>query len=338
MNQIQQLDAYFASLSRTAKSSISAGRLSAAIQIDSTLALKVLSKEVEEGFLKRSYAIRCPSCGTIIKRIDTPNQIPSDPCNCYACDDEVEITADDVEVLYELPTDISPFPEGQHEKMQVEEKKTERVAQLDRLAYNVENGIININEAIYHPTGEQYVKMNELFDSLSIRASNTTEAGKTLENLIIFLFNVCNPNICARDIRTDTNQIDCFCVNKSYIPYGVLKMMGTHFYVECKNEKHTPKGDYMSKLQSIINVANAGNQSNVIFSMIVSIEKGPKNFTSLSNKYYLMSKVVIIALTLADLRETAKKKANFLEMIQRKITEVEINSITDLIDAKLFGF
>ena len=269
----------------------------------------------------------------LIKKIDNPNEFPENPFECYSCNQDIEVTPEDIEVLYELCGDSDPFQDGQHGKMQDEKKDPERVAPIDTLASMLQSDGLNLNSMIFKPTEEQYLKMNEIFDSIFGEFKTTTEKGGTLENLIIFLFNICRPSICANGIRTKTNQFDCFCMNRMYIQYGVLGKMGLHFIVECKNENKVPSGSYMSKLHSIIVQANAGTQRNMNFGMLVTKKSGPKTFKTLSHDYYLSSKLTIIFLNAEDLTFIIKKRYNLLDMIQTKISEIELNVTTDLIGA-----
>ena len=63
---------------------------------------KVLTKCMKEGLLSVSYAIRCPKCDMLIKRVASFSEIPDGVFECYGCNEEIEVTTKDVEVLYSL--------------------------------------------------------------------------------------------------------------------------------------------------------------------------------------------------------------------------------------------
>ena len=78
------------------------------------------------------------------------------------------------------------------------------------------------------------------------------------------------------------------CIN-----YGVLNIPGSRFLIECK----TPRGGCLSKLHSIISVANTETKEKYIkFGIIISKEKGPSTFRQLVVKYYLMNYIIIISI------------------------------------------
>ena len=74
--KIEKLEEYFTGLIGSAGNSISVSKVVSAIEISPGLASKVLTKCVREGILKASYAIRCPECGMLIKRVESPQDIP----------------------------------------------------------------------------------------------------------------------------------------------------------------------------------------------------------------------------------------------------------------------
>lgn len=83
-----------------------------------------------------------------------------------------------------------------------------------------------------------------------------------LEELTEKLFNMCLA-FRTSGIRTSTNQINSCVRNKWFLNFGIYNILGSHFYIECKNEAKTPSGTYLSKLYSIISAANAGERENV---------------------------------------------------------------------------
>ena len=168
------------------------------------------------------------------------------------------------------------------------------------------------------------------------KGATTKKTGDTLENLTKYLFNMCEIFRTA-GVRTSTNQIDCCVRNKMFINFGIFKMLGGRFIIECKNEERTPKGEYLSKLHSIISIANASSKGECIkLGIIISKKKGPKTFRQLANKTYLSEGIVIISICGDELEELFKTKGNLLEMIERKVEEIMLDSTTDLKEAGLY--
>lgn len=329
-DKIEKLEKYFTSLIGSACENITVSKVAKAIGVTPNISSKILTKCMKEGLLKVSYAIRCPECNMLIKRVDSPSEIPDEAFECYGCNEEIEVTTKDVEVLYSL-TDNRVFINGQ----QVETKLPARaVVQEDSLESVFLAG--GVNEYLFQLTDEQYQHLSDMYARVRSRKGTTKKIGDTLENLVIELFNMC-PIFKTAGIRTSTNQIDCCVRNKMCINYGVLNTLGSRFFIECKNENDTPSGGYLSKLHSIISVTNADAKEKCIrFGIIISKEKGPSTFKQLAVKYYLNNKIVIISICGKELENLFNTKGNLLELIERKATEIMLDATTDLQKAGLY--
>ena len=322
--QIQKLEVYFSSLIGGATKNITVSKTVKALDISPQLASKVLTKCKEIGILKVFYAIRCPECGMLIKKVDSIGDIPSKPFECYGCNEEIEVSPSDIEIIYALEDDCV-FIDGQQEGLDLSARS---VVPEDSMEAIFLAG--NINEYLFHPTDEEYQKLKDMYDSISCRNGTTKKIGDSLESLTEYLFNLC-PIFKAAGIRTATNQIDCCVRNQMYLKYGILDIIGARFFIECKNESHTPSGGYMSKLHSIITTANAGGNGRCVkFGIIISKEKGPSTFKELSVKYYLSSQVIIISICGDELKELFDTKGNLIDLIERKAIEIMTDSTTDL--------
>ncbi|MBO5524630.1 MAG: hypothetical protein J5986_13325 [Roseburia sp.] len=329
-DKIEKLDKYFASLIGSACENITVSKVAKAIGVAPNISSKVLTKCMKEGLLRVSYAIRCPECNMLIKRVESLSEIPDEAFECYGCNEEIEVTTKDVEVLYSL-TDNRVFINGQ----QVETKLPARtVVQEDSLESVFLAG--GVNEYLFQLTDEQYQHLSDKYAKVKSRKGTTKKIGDTLENLVIELFNMCSV-FNAAGIRTSTNQIDCCVRNKMCINYGVLNTLGSRFFIECKNENDTPSGGYLSKLHSIISVTNADAKEKCIrFGIIISKEKGPSTFKQLAVKYYLINKIIIISICGKELENLFSTKGNLLELIERKATEIMLDATTDLHEAGLY--
>lgn len=330
-DKIEKLDEFFRSQVGGAADSITVSKLKKAIEVSTVVASKVLTKCKEIGILHASYAIRCPECNMLIKKVDSISDIPKDKFECYSCEEEIEITLTDIEIIYSI-IDKSVFLNGQQS---VINSPARAVVQEDSMESIFLAG--GCNQYFFAPTDEQYNELERMYNAVTSRRGTTKNVGDTLENLTINLFNLCSA-FKAAGIRTSTNQIDCCVTNKMYIPYGVLNITGGRFFIECKNESKTPSGGYMSKLHSIIMNSNAGGKSDCIkFGIIVSKKKGPLTFKSLAIKEYLSNGIVMINIYGDEIKELIQHKGNLLELIERKASEIMLDATTDLKEAGLYS-
>ncbi len=329
--QIQKLEAYYSSLIGGATQNITVSKTAKALDISPQLASRVLTKCKEIGILKVFYTIRCPECGMLIKKVDSIADIPSEPFECYGCNEEIEVGPSDIEIIYALEDDCV-FIEGQQDGLDLSARA---VVPEDSMETIFLAG--NVNEYLFHPTDDEYQKLKDMYVSIANRKGTTKKIGDTLENLTEYLFNLC-PIFKAAGIRTTTNQIDC-CVRKQmYLKFGIFDTIGARFFIECKNESQTPSGGYMSKLHSIITTANGGGNGKCIkFGIIISKEKGPSTFKELAVKYYLSNQVVIISICGNELEELFDNKGNLLDLIERKASEIMMDATTDLKKVGLYN-
>ena len=148
--QIEKLWLYFSSLVGGACNNITVSKVSNAINIPCNVASQVLTKCVKEKVLDVSYAIRCPGCNMLMKRVDSFAEMSKTEIECYACNETVEITVQDIEVIYSLK-DASVFITGQQE---MEKPQARPVALEDSVNEILLAG--GINEYLFKPTDEQY--------------------------------------------------------------------------------------------------------------------------------------------------------------------------------------
>lgn len=329
-DKIEKLEEYFAELIGSASNNITVSKVAKAIQVSPSIASQILTKCMKEGLLNVSYAIRCPECNMLIKRVESISDIPEDVFECYSCNKEIEITAQDVEVIYGLVND-RVFIGGQ----QGENKPQARaVVQEDSLKSILLAG--GVNEYLFKLEDEQYQYLAKMYERVKNHIGTTKSIGDTLEKLTEELFNMC-PVFHAAGIRTSTNQIDCCVRNKMFMDFGIFKVLGGRFFIECKNESETPSGGYLSKLHSIISMTNAGSKGECIkFGIIISKNRGPRTFKQLAVKSYLTDGIVIIAICGEELKELFDTKGNLLELIERKAVEIMMDATTDLKEAGLY--
>lgn len=330
--QIQKLDSYLSGLTGSSINNITISKVAKYMNIETNLATKIMLSCQKNGIFDMTYAIRCPECGTLIKRVDKLSQIPKDKISCYACDSEdLEITKNDIEVLFRL-IDPLVFNCGQQELIHGNSSANSPVAHEDTLENILLAG--GINEYLFSPTDDEYKELEKMYEAVFEITPTKKAKGDTLERLTAYLFNL-SPAFKACGIKTSTNQIDCYVRNTMCMDFGVLNTIGERILIECKNEGKAPSGGYMSKLHSIICNIN-GKRSMVKLGIIVSKEKGPSTFKSLATKMYLSDAIIMISICGDELGELIKSRRNLLELIERKIDEIAFDATTDLRQAGLY--
>lgn len=329
-DKIKKLSEYFASLIGSASENITVSKIAQAIDITTIDASIVLTKCKEKGILRSSYAVRCPECNMLIKKVDSLSELPQGVFECYGCNEEIEITPMDIEIIYAI-VDTGVFIEGQQYEF---ESSASIVVQENSMDSIFRAG--SVNEYLFEPCEEDYLRLKEMYSSVKKGGKTTKSTGDSLKKLVVELFNLC-PIFRAAGLRTSTNQIDCCVTNKMFIRYGVLNTIGERFFIECKNESKTPSGTYMSKLHSIIVNANAGGKTQCIkFGIIISKEKEPSTFKKLATKYYLSQGIVIISICGKEIEELIDNRGNLLELIDRKAAEIMLDATTDLKEIGLY--
>jgi hypothetical protein len=322
--QFHNIIKYFESLWPNSK--ITASNFASQIGIEFPLSQKILQELVKTELLTYILGIRCPECGFLLSSTESIASIEKEQY-CYNCSEEIEISTDDIEVIYTFKN--YPFAHGQQSDSPLAIDKSAAL-QYDSLSQLLKSGLLDINAAFFAPTDEEYHNLQIAYKNIFNAHPTTKAKGDTLENLTINLFNLCK-HFRANGIRLNVNQIDCYVRNTLYIPGISQAGCVDSFVIECKNEKSTPKAGYMNKLHSILH--NSGKN----FGIIVSKCSAPRTFVSLANQIYLRDDIIIISLDKEDLTEIVFKKSNLLECISRKIDAVKLNATKDLIALGLYN-
>lgn len=276
--------------------------------------------------LTYKFGIRCPHCGLLLREVDSLTEFEGATLCCH-CEEEVEPTRDDVEIFYIINT-THPFMEGQQSKPTLELVKS-AVPTNDSLTYLIQQGLFDVNKALYAPTDEQYITLQHKYEEIFELKRQTVAKGATLETLISELFSLCK-HLNVSKVRLRPNEIDCYVRNKLFIPGLSADNEYDSFSIECKNEKTVPKAGYMNKLHSIM--TTHGKR----FGIIASKAKAPKTFISLSHDIFLKDSIVIISLDKDDLAQIIVHRKNLLECIARKIDETKLNATKSLVELGLY--
>lgn len=327
--KIDMLGQLLSEYSQKPFSIITVNAISSTLDVYPDKAIEIMMELEKNDLVFRNYAVRCPECGTLIKKAEKLSDL-LDEENCYSCENNFEVTEEDIELLFYVKNPDF-FDEGQHEK---EGGDSCSAALASKMKIFIESG--GINQLLFHPTVDEYNELQALYKNVFKKKKTSKSKGDTLEQFIIYLFGLCEA-FNANGIHLSTNQIDCFVANKFLCSCGIFAQVGSRIVIECKNEEKTPSGTYMSKIDSIISNANAGNTANFVkLGIIVSKEKPPKTYKELAVKYYLSKRVVVISLWKQDLYDLVEEKKNLMEMLDRKITEIVMDSTTDLVKAGLY--
>lgn len=278
--------------------------------LDTNSCKSALKRLCDINLLSMRYAVRCPECELILKEETDLSNI-GNSIYCHKCEEDMDITSDDIEVIYFIVT--PPFDLGQQYSV-----KQIAVAQSADILSNYLSEK-DFNKMFYNPSEEQYTEMKRIYDSVFEPQDNTTKQGNTLENLSRFIFECCI-QYTARKLRTSQNDIDCFVRSRFAVAGSILSELGSEICVECKNEKNSPKISYFKKLQSIM------ADNNVKFGIIISKEPAPSTYAESAYILYLKDKVTIISIDSKDLEKIVIERKNLLECIERKAYEVKINA------------
>lgn len=113
---IIKLQNYLSVLNPNSRKLITVSKIKNALGITEKQATEILVKCRQAGVLNIAYAVRCPDCDILIKRIDDINISEATRLYCYKCGEEKNITKEDIVVLFSLEMDIPPFNKGQLDK------------------------------------------------------------------------------------------------------------------------------------------------------------------------------------------------------------------------------
>lgn len=131
-NKIDKLRGYFLGLTPNNRDLITVSKIANALEINNETAVKVILKCEDENILRRHFGIRCPNCGMLIKEIPKPSLEGISINECYSCDEEINISKNDIVILFKLIQIEIPFDCGQQRGNNIEDK-TSIVAKEDTL-------------------------------------------------------------------------------------------------------------------------------------------------------------------------------------------------------------
>ena len=321
--QKQKIEQYLNKL--TSNSIFTQSEFSYSNSLDKIISQKVLSNLCNDNILSKFFAIKCPECGYIIETIDDITNI-NESTFCVNCEDDVNITTDDILIIYKLSQ--SPFVNGQQINKYIQNQPINPSVALieDTLSTLIKNG--DANDIFYKPSDEEYISLQEKYSNI-FSAQTNKEKGNTLEDLVKYLFNLCK-HIRAGSINIKGNQIDCYARNILSVPFNLPDNIYQDFIVECKNENKKPSITYLNKIHSILKITHKRH------GIIVSKVSAPTTHNDTARDIYLSDNILIIFIDKDDLYNIIFNKKNLLECIERKFNEVIINSKSNLINAGIY--
>lgn len=321
--ELERVEQYVDSFNLNTKITVSKFATSTEISLD--LSSKVLTLLSDMGILTLNFAVRCPQCGLLIKIMEDFTDIDTEIL-CYSCEQESEISSDNIEVIYTV--EKIPFPLGQQSK-KIMQSILAVLKEEDSLTAYLEKNHYNLNEICYKPSEDELICLKEQYEKV-FSSQTTKDKGDTLEQLVLNLFNLCKQFEATNGLKPRPNQIDCYVRNKICSP-GVPGIGAINrFFIECKNEEEKPSMTYLNKFHSILKLT--GND----FGIIVSKMEAPKTYATMLNKIYLNDKIIIISLDKKDLENIIINKKNLLSMIEMKVDEVKLDATRELRDIGLY--
>ncbi len=129
-----------------------------------------------------SYGIRCPECNMLIKRVSSSTEIPEGIFECYGCNEEIEATPKDIEIMYSL-TDNRIFINGQQVEINLPARA---VVHEDSMESVFLAG--GVNEYLFQLSDEQYRHLLDMYIKVENHKGTTKSIGDTLEELTEKLF------------------------------------------------------------------------------------------------------------------------------------------------------
>lgn len=336
-NQIlaEQMDYLLGTLSGDLVNRITVTYISDKLDIHLELAKQLLQYYEAEGILKRRYLVTCPKCDSVLFICDEDqlfNKIEENPF-CIECEcSNYNIGTENIFIIFER---LKKSTSSQEEIKETLRKHGDIVYQT-KSEFSFFNFADSLNEdemfeIFYHLDESAIKKLNLMHQEILSEQYNTTkEKGDGLEILVQNVFELGSHFKTSRKFRTNTNQLDVtiLCPIKFVIP-SVFDVLSPYFICECKNEKETPGNTYYHKLASIL--TNMGEHGAKL-AILVSRYPCASTCKSIAHDKYLHDNIVIINITLDDLKKVIDKKINLLKLISIKINAITINSEQQLKD------
>lgn len=321
---IEAFDEYLSSLSPSAQKIITAHKLSLATKTNYAECIRFLKACIDLDLMYKRYALCCPECNGFLKIINSIEEVVGlESEYCSRCDetfqfDETNI-ASNIEIVFSLKDIKSPLEEGQQlnePSLNIEGQAVAPILDLNRA---IQFKIVGFND-LYAPTEAEYLILEQKLAEVIQPHETTVATGSSLEDFCAYLFGLCKIFRTTTKFRNSIHQIDTFVRITSYIPDGLFGIPCNYFPIECKNEKQTPKGEYLSKLHSTLHTMGGK------LGIIISRMPAPNTYSQLAHDFYLKDDMCFVWFNLQELKALIMERGNLLETTNVKIMELKTNS------------
>lgn len=176
---------------------------------------------------------------------------------------------------------------------------------------------------------EEYKKLFNSFESANDNQLKTTDKGKTLEKLVVFLATNTDLFEVIPNVRTSTNEIDTLLRTKPQAKPILREFFDiiTDILFECKNYNKTIGVTWVGKFHSLLKNQNC--KFGIIFSYHGFTGKGWNNAVGLTKKIYLKEEIVILDFNYQDFKELQSGKS-FLGIIRDKIYSLKYDTTREI--------
>ena len=322
--RLEEFDKWLASLTTNNRNNITASRVAQNMNISYALSKLLLRYAEKVGLLDLVYIVRCPKCDFVLGVV-LPNElltfISEGKCHCMSCDENMQISADNIYCAYNLKE--TPF---------IQETSNEEVTSSNfNSADSLKNNIHEIYRICYHPSESAYEELKILRTNLDQPFPNTTEKGHAMDKLVQAIINNIEGVNCSTQLKASgtSNQFDCtgICLFDLVKP-SIYRWLCPNFIIECKNEKKAPKNDYFGKLMEII--INRESHLGIVWSR----KSAPITYFKKARENYLKHNKIILSLSDNDLKRIIDERVNFLEYLEYQISKITLD--TPDVDFHLF--
>lgn len=339
---IEEFDIWLGTLHCKQSDRISATILVDRFDIDYDIAVSLLEECARKKIMQQRFGILCPDCNILLKIVEDNDvyDIVNTKALCYSCDCESYITDDDMVLLYK----VIKKPSGSITK-ELNRYKAKNACSYDneiKLSQMVKENLYNPDKLLYCPTSDERKKLKQYYNDVFNTHCNTAKQGATLEYFTAYLFSLVKSFKVTTDLRQldCKTQIDCTVKNKLVInnpdavnnstEYSikstVTETIGSIFYIECKNEKTTPKNQYFHKIYSLVSECKG-----MRVGILVSIEPPASTYYPFARTKYLseQEECYILSISREDLERIVFYDENLLTLLDFKIDAIRLNFSED---------
>ncbi len=327
---VEVFDYWLATLPNNKVKNITASLVSAKFEISYSQAEKILRFAESEGIMREYYLIICPNedCEAIIDMVELQDlaSVLMNPIYCHACDNEYNISPDNIYTAYERVKKPDLSEDEINKKISLKlglKNNISNFTKADSLGCKVKN----MFKVFYNPNESAYKEMKRMKEALDGPFPNSKAKGDALEKLSLLLFKEIKFITGTNELKTRTNQFDCtlrFPFSSELFP-TVLKYMTPYFVIECKNEEDGPSNTYFHKISNIL----AGNSA--VMGIVISRKPAGDPALMVAREAYLLNEGTsksryLISFSDEDLKALIDERKNLLEYVDWKIQNLTTNS------------